>query len=63
MKIILIALALIAGIWIGGIAHASIPCDQVRAGVAQYGLRAAIAWARQQGYSEADIRRARSCLR
>jgi hypothetical protein len=38
-------------------------CDQVRAYVSQYGRVRSVAWAIRQGYSLAQIREARKCLR
>lgn len=40
-----------------------ITCADVRAQVAQHGEYVAYAWARLQGYSQAQIREARKCLR
>ena len=46
-----------------GATDTAIPCDRVRAGVAQYGYARVVAWARAQGYSEATIRQvAKTCL-
>ena len=37
-------------------------CPEVRAKVSQYGVVRAAAWARSQGYTEAQIKEARQCL-
>ncbi len=42
---------------------AGISCADVRAKVAEYGKAAAFAWAFANGYSLAQIREARKCLR
>lgn len=38
-------------------------CHEVRSNVAQYGVARATAWARTNGYTEAQISQARQCLR
>jgi hypothetical protein len=48
----------ILGCWATLDTAQAVPCPQVRAGVAQYGYTRALAWARAQGYSEANIGRA-----
>lgn len=56
---------LIVALLTGGIVPAAartIPCWQVRAYVGIYGEAAALAWAKEKGYSEATIRSARRCL-
>ena len=58
MKLYVLILSLV----LMGTAQASAFCDQVRAGVAQYGYYTALVWARSQGYSEASIRQAKACL-
>ena len=40
-----------------------VTCADVRGKVAEYGETIAYAWARLQGYSRAQIREARKCLR
>jgi len=42
---------------------AGITCELIRDNVARYGKLIAIAWAIRQGYSAAQIRVARRCLR
>lgn len=39
-----------------------VTCEMVREKVAEHGKAAALAWALKQGYSFAQIRRAKSCL-
>lgn len=64
----LIALAIVIGA--AAMAHADEPklppgitCADVRTKVAEYGETVAYAWARLQGYSRAQIKEARKCLR
>jgi hypothetical protein len=52
----------ILGCWATLDTAQAVPCPQVRAGVAQYGYTRALAWARAQGYSEANIQKAKACL-
>lgn len=50
---------------LAGTCAAAIPltCEQVRANVQKYGVSTALAWARRNGWTEAQISEARRCLR
>jgi len=56
------AMVLIAALLVPVPAQA-IPCWMVRKAVAQYGQPAVESWARARGISEAEIEKARRCLK
>ena len=61
--IVLVALVLAATCVRARAADLPIPCDQIRALVAEHGKARALAWALENGYSFAMINEARKCLR
>lgn len=58
----LVVAVLVAAAFVFQAKAESLPCEQVRAGVAHYGVAKAVAWAKASGYSSAQISEARRCL-
>ena len=58
----IVAIVLVVTLQISFPAHA-IPCWMVKKAVAQYGEAAVESWARAKGISEAEIAKARRCLK